>query len=191
MRLHEIIKESVTFSLYNFDSEKNRYEMAGRDVEGDCYACDDGKNVYDPSEDCPYCHGSGSYPEFKSDGPELNMANSNAAAIIQELGLVSAEAMRSGEWYSGFVDREDLPAFRQQLLKLLNSEQARSRMVVEPSTDRGEPRVTKDENGMSRITTGPTIIDGGRSESQVTRYADILLKMAEYAMKHGLEIGWG
>lgn len=193
MRLHEIIKESVTFGLYKQDPENPKhFMMVGKNVEEACYACEGScKDEDDPNYDCRYCNGTGKMSMFKADGPELNVSNTNAGAIIQELGLVSPADMQSGDWYCGSVEPKELPAFRQKLLVLLNSQNARRGMTVDPSIDRGEPRATKDDDGTSRISRGPTIIDGGRSESQIIRYAETLLKMAEYAMKYGLEIGWG
>lgn len=193
MRLHEIIKESVTFGLYKEDPENPKhFMMVGKNVEEVCYACEGScKDEDDPNYDCRYCGGTGKMSMFKADGPELNVSNANAGAIIQELGLASSADMQSGDWYCGSVEPNELPAFRQKLLVLLNSQNARRGMTVDPSIDHGEPRATKGDDGISRISRGPTIIDGGRSESQIIRYAETLLKMAEYAMKYGLEIGWG
>lgn len=198
MKLNNILKESVTFNVAHKENHPKYGEVisaVGKNAEVECYGCDgSGKDEYGMSKDdkCDVCRGKGTIPGFKADGPELNVSNSNAAAIMRALGLEEF----SDEYGGGVLPKEHLGDFRQALMRLLNSEKTQQGLTQEPSVEkreRGQMGVQGREGNVTSIGrrgAGPTIYHGGRSQEQIQRYARTLLDMVEYAMKHGHFISW-
>ena len=62
--------------------------------------------------------------------------------------------------------------------------------VKPTSTNQGPMRKFKDENGLTAIGRGPTMVDIGRSESQVNRYVDHLIKIVKFAQDHKCGVSW-
>ena len=151
---------------------------------GACEACSGAGKITDRNNkptSCPYCLGTGIDTDTVSTAPELQVSNANGYAIQEMLGL--------DPYYSGMIDNKDLPEVMRKLLRLKNKGSAE--YTVEPSTSRGPARATKDEQGMSRISTGPTVHDYGRSQEQVDRYVDRLIELVKFAQANDAHINWG
>ena len=152
-----------------------------------CWACDgSGKETYSNGTfDCGMCNGSGEIEEWVHAGSELNVANSNAAAIVNMLGGPS-----EGDDWCGVWTKEDLPKIRRQLILLKNKGSAQH--VEEPYEAPRKMGVSKDENGLDRIAPqGPRMVYGGRSQEQIDRYIDRLLAIIDFAQKNDAVVSWG
>lgn len=196
MRLSEILNESVTFGvakLENIDGKQYYTDPFSKKVMEPCWVCDgtgqetqreytddDGKHHPAYKYECGMCRGKGKFEDFKTDAPELNVANGNAMEIQRMLGLDAD--------YSGSISHADLPAFRRHLIKIKNGDM--SSHVAEPKKEVGKMRSYTDDEGQSRIGRGPTMIDSGRSHAQVERYIDSLLSIMDFAQKNNLDVTW-
>jgi hypothetical protein len=196
MRLSEILNESVTFGVATLKSigGKQYYtDPFSKEIESECFVCDgsgkeshrayrddEGKEHPAQSWECGMCKGAGKVKDFKSDAPELNVANGNAMEIQRMLGLDPD--------YSGAIKNADIPAFRRQLIKIKNGDM--SSHVVEPKKEVGKMKAYTDDKGQSRIGRGATMHDMGRSHSQVERYIDSLLSIMDFAQKNNLDVTW-
>lgn len=186
MRASEFIKESVTFNVakekeYAPGKKAWSDEEFGKHVEAPCWVCD-GTGI-DPNGnrgECDYCHGTKVTKEWQSDAPELNVANANAAAILDMLGLERA--------YGGVWTPEQLPAIMKKLVKLKNTDT--SGYTQEPTVSLGQ-MLRRKIDGVDTIGRGPTMHDMGRSQGQVTRYIDKLMEIVKYAQEHGAGVSFG
>jgi len=148
----------------------------------DCWFCD-GTGI-DPYRNhaCDRCDGKGKTEEHVSDAPELSVSNANGYEIQRMLGL--------NPDYSGIIYHQDLPKFIRHLIKLKNT--GSQQYTQEPSDKMGSMGVTgQDQNVTSIGRQGPRMVDMGRSQSQVDRYIDELLKLFQFAQQHGASIHWG
>ena len=189
MRAREFIIESVTFSVNKLvdyggtiGKEWSGTEF-GKYQKQPCWGCNGtGKDHYDDNSKCELCNGSGELEDFVSDAPELNVSNSNAAAILDMLGLEFD--------YSGIVTHDKLQDLMTRLIKLKNSD--KQQHTQEPTTNFGQRRTSVDpKTGLTTIGRGPTVHDSGRSHSQVERYVDTLMDMVKFAIKNDAALGWG
>jgi hypothetical protein len=194
MKIKELLNEGMTFGpaeMRDYTDEKGekRILMTGerwwkKVNRGACEACSGAGKITDRNNNptsCPYCLGTGIDTDTVSTAPELQVSNANGYAIQEMLGL--------DPYYSGMIDNKDLPEVMRKLLRLKNKGSAE--YTVEPSTSRGPARATKDEQGMSRISTGPTVHDYGRSQEQVDRYVDRLIELVKFAQANDAHINWG
>ena len=192
MRAKEFIIESMTFIpavMKDFTDHEGKpsklltSEPWMRKEEQDCFLCDGtGKETYgDMSRVCSRCHGTGKTEEEVSDAPELNVSNANGYAIQEMLGLDPD--------YSGTIYNKDLPQIMRRLIELKNK--GSSEYTQEPSVSRGPMRKSKDDQGITKISPGATSHDFGRSQGQVDRYIDELIKMVQFAQKNNAHISWG
>jgi len=198
MKINDILNESITFNVAHKEQHPKYGEVispVGKRGPVECYGCDgSGKNEYGMSKDdkCDVCRGEGTIEGFKAEGPELNVSNSNAAAIMQALGLTEY----SDEYGGGLLPEKALGDFRQKLMRLLNSEKSQQQMTKPSSVEKSEPGAMGVRGREGNVTSigrrggGPTIYHGGRSQEQIQRYARTLLDMVEYAMKNGHFISW-
>jgi len=154
-----------------------------RKEEHDCPYChgtgheeEDGKTYK-----CDYCYGKGKVNEIVSDAPELQVSNANGEMIQIMLGLDPD--------YSGIIKHKDLPAIMRRLIELKN--RGSDQFTKDPSTTQGPMRRQSDDQGVTSIGRGPTMIDFGRSQEQVHRYIDQLIKIIQFAQKHNASLGWG
>lgn len=147
-----------------------------------CWACDGtGIDQY-RKHTCDRCDGKGEVEEWITDAPTLNVSNSNGYEIQRMLGL--------NPDYSGVILPADLPKFIRHLIKLKNT--SSQQHTQDPSDEMGSMGITgHDQNVTSIGRQGARMIDMGRSQSQVDRYIDELLKMMKFAQEHGAGISWG
>lgn len=194
MRSREFIKESMDFNACSL--EGNRITPHNwREAEVDCHICDgNGWNEYPTDEtrtkfekeECGYCRGTGKDKTHICDGPQMNVSNENGGAIIRDILGQEFD-------YVGMVEKKDMPALRRKLIKMLNMDSERTSMHLDPTDNKDDRPMQRrtDDDGNSSIGRGARVIGGGRTDDQVLRYADQMLKMVEYAMEHDLVISWG
>lgn len=190
MKVRDIITESMTFHPATLTTNSNGQQVIGfadqdeEDVE--CYICDgNGKDPYaDEGEDlpCRRCNGKGYEKEMVGKGPEMNVANGNGYAIQQMLGLEPDEY--------GFIENKDLPGIMRKLMQLKNGDT--SSHTRDSETTRGAMgKGDTDGNVTSIGRKGPTMIDMGRSQGQVSSYIDRLMDIVKYAQEKGHHVSWG
>lgn len=186
MKTKEIINEGMSFhAVKQEDHPKFGKVWSSKAFEINqmvrCWLCH-GKGKDQEGNRCDVCDGKKFIKEPKSRGPELNVSNSNGYLIQKMLGLEPD--------YSGIITHDRLPTIMQQLIRLKNSNQ--SQYVQDPTTAQPKMRVSKDpETGLTKIGKGPTMIDMGVSESQITRYIDTLIDLVKFAQQNDASIGWG
>lgn len=188
MRVREILNESITFHAATYEEHPkfgriiSYHNMRKKKVE--CWVCDgSGKDPYDPGYPCEMCHGDGNLEEWISDGPELNVSNSNAQAIIEQIfGMPYDDA--------GMVEPKDLPQLKRRLIRMKNIEGERAGLEQAPKTSGGQMAHYVDDEGVSRIGRSGQITHMGRSAEQVMRYVDELLRMIDYAQQNNIFISW-
>lgn len=191
MKLNEIVRldESITFSVARLKDEGGRkiYDTAEfqKEVEAECWVCDGkGKDPHHTKHghdvECEMCKGSGKVKEYKTEFGELNVANSNAFEILSMLGVEQD--------YAGAIEKKDLANIRRRLIMIKNKGVEDHTSDTEVS--QGKPRATKDDNGISRISRGPTVHNIGRTNDQVMRYIDKLLNIIDFAQKNDAIVVW-
>lgn len=135
-----------------------------------------------PNPECDTCYGDGGSMEAMdayfareaSEDGEFNVANGNAAYIVQDLLNLSSE-----EVYGGSLD----PATVLMRLAVIFDT---SKGVEEPSTSQAV-RLTAEGVGL-----GCTVVNLGRSQRQCDSYVSRLRRLAELAVERGApEIIWG
>ena len=181
------LKESIDFSVtksYVDDQGRTINDMShfGNSKDVECWVCDGtGKDKYYDEADCGYCHGKGKNFQFVSDAPEMNVSNGNAFKIIDMLGLEQD--------YAGHVDNKDLPQLMRKLIRLKNSDTSQ---YTQPGSRTQGPMTTgKDDTGMDTLKrSGPTMIDMGVSDNQITGYVDQLIKIVTFAQENDGDFGW-
>lgn len=157
-----------------------------KEIQNPCPECK-GRGSYtsydDPSVQvkCPYCFGRGYWREHEPLAPELNVSNSNGFLIQEILGLDPD--------YSGTILHQDLPAIMRRLIALKNRNT--SQYTREPSVSQGPMRARTNDQGMTSIGRGPTMIDAGVSPLQINRYIDKLIELVKFAQENNASIGWG
>ncbi len=192
MKVYDILHEGVTFHAAEIETDDKGRKIitphGWRKEKVDCFICDGkGHNIYgDEKEECGYCEGKGKTHEHVSDSPELQVSNSNARSIIEDIFGKHYD-------YSGVVEPREFAALRQKLIGMINSEDRRSSMhknttdnvksrkMVRKGTEQTVAHIGHDE---------PRMVDMGRNDEQVLRYAQRMLDMIEYAQKHNLIISW-
>ena len=137
-------------------------------------------HVKDALTECGTCVGYGGDSdaeyawETANCPPSLNVANGNAAFIVQEILNIS---VHEADIYCHAV------AAHEVLLRIALYFDT-SRGVAAPST---EQTVKVTYNGVEQ---GATYHFCGRTEEQVKRYLASLQAIAEYAAEHGAEVSW-
>lgn len=127
---------------------------------------------------CVYCQGSGKETETIYDFPEFSAGYAAIRVAAELMGLPSEE--------SYWVAHEDLPEVRRRLIRVKNGDL--SDFAQEATVER-ERRVDR-SGGIPRITSGPTMIGFGMSESQIGVLIDRLLGIIDWAQKHDCGISW-
>lgn len=181
------LSESVTFGVARLEGEpgKPNYNMSHfqKKVRLTCWVCDGtGKDSYYKNDECGMCHGDGKIDEWKSDYKELNISNANLSAVIDILGIHD-----DGE-YCGALNVKDLPEIKRRLIRLKNT--SIDKHTSDTDVDKQKAHVVKGEDGIHRITTGPTIYNIGRSHDQVMNYVDSLIDMIDFAQKNNATVTW-
>lgn len=192
MRINEVLTESISFDVAQEETRDDGQVVGaalGSEQEVECDICDGtGKDVYpDATYKCGMCNGTGKYSRFVEEGPTMNLANSNALALLRAVGI-------EADW-SGRVQHKDLPALKRKLMMLLNSDKAQQGMTT-PATDNDKERpmgTTQNADGTASIgRQGPRIIGGGRDADYVKRAASNLLKIVDFASKNPKYfLSWG
>lgn len=199
MRLAEILNESVTFGIGRLtdwgEGRMGYSDPFEKKVTKPCWVCngtgfekyggythpDTGENVPEYKETCGMCKGKKEIEEWESTAGELNVANGNAFAICEMMGVEPD--------YSGAIKKEQFPEIRRRLIRLKNGDI--SPHVQDPTKEVGKMRAYKDDTGQTSIGRGATVYDSGRSHSQVERYIDKLLSMMDFAQKNDCDLTWG
>jgi hypothetical protein len=196
MRLFEFtqpLTESVTFSVGKLITDNPDFPnglVSGAEFETkgeeECWTCDGkGYEEYNGKQyTCGHCNGTKKLEKWITPYEELNISNSNAAALLDVLGIPQGDDGTIGQ-----VEYKDLPTLRRKLIKLKNGDM--SELTTPPQTDHGQMRKSKDENGLTQIGRGPTIHHGGRDLQQVQRYVDRLLHIIDFAQKNNAMLIWG
>ena len=157
-----------------------------KEVRNPCPECN-GKGTYpkydDPSVQvkCAYCYGTGYWKEWEPLAPELDVSNDNGFLIQQILGLDPD--------YAGTIMHKDLPAIMRKLIALKNRNT--DQYTREPSVSQGPMRARTDDQGMTSIGRGATMIDAGVNSLQINRYVDKLIELVKFAQENNASIGWG
>ena len=177
----------VTFMLPGEFREVTRAEHTSA-LNTPCPDCG-GHDTYAPLEkrtnadpECHTCYGDGgsmkamdAYFARQSDvDGEFNVANANAAFIVQEILNLSHQ-----EVYGGSLDPATV------LMRLA--------VYFDPSKGVEAPSETQAVRlTMEGVGLGCTVLNMGRSQTQVERYLHSLRKLAELAVERGSpEIYWG
>jgi len=184
--LLSIINESVTFSAAvleydpHYDGEIYNSAKFQKEVDAECWVCDGkGKSKHGHEYECDYCNGTGKIKEFVTPFKELNVSNANARLILNMLEIDNDELI-------GGIKHEELPELKRKLIKLKNINTRK--YTRDTVTDKGSVRVSKDEHGLSKISRGPTMIDVGVGQEQITHYIDTLLDLVDFAQKNNAAI---
>lgn len=194
MRIRELFEtraltESIDFGVAVYNKEGGYYDSSAfaKDTEQECWYCDgSGKDPCAPkgSHDvtCERCKGKGTTVEPEYPYPELNVANANAAAIFDMLGLPYES---TGMWSA-----EQLPLIRRKLIRIKNGDVGD--YTEEPSTNERPMQRYQTDDGQDAIgRRGPQVVHAGRTNAQVTRYIDNLLAIIDFAQKNGAVVSWG
>jgi len=184
MKIQDIINEGMEFQACSIkvkDGQKMYSPHNMREVDSECYVCDGMAGKIEGYE-CRACKGTGKMKQWECDSPEMQVSNSNGFAIQQEILGVKPE-------YAGSIPNEDLPDLRRKLIRMLNVDKERESMHLDAEDKLGKVRVSQRGN-VSTIHRGARVISPGRSDQQVLRYAQQLLKIVEYAMKNDLTVTW-
>jgi hypothetical protein len=120
------------------------------------------------SENCNWCI-DGVVMDYSSDCTEMNLANSNARALLCQLYPEGAESC--GEWPLSL-----LPGINRRLLRIINTKQ--SSALISETTELHNP-------GRA------TFIEMGRSQEQVARYYATLLQIIKDAQRLESPVIWG
>lgn len=183
MKLNDIINESVTFNIIKYNSQNDRWEFDDEKVVKECEACDGiGKDEYGQ---CSYCNGTGRYETWESNYDELNVSNENALMILQDLLGTGLQAY-SEEGLVGMIDPKNLANIKRRLIGIKNKD--KSLYTKNPEEIHRRTKHT-DEDGITKIGR-TSMYHMGRSEKQVERYVDVLIKMIDDAQKIGGTINW-
>lgn len=193
MKVYDIIREGMEFHasvIEDKDGTKHISPHGLRKERNKCSFCDGtGKDRFahpDHPMDCDFCDGKKERDEWVSSSPELQVSNSNGFAIVRELFGQEPD-------YMGHIKNEDLPELRRKLIGMINSEKHRSPLRKDP-TDNDKARSMVSHGTEGNVTkigkSGPRMVDMGRTDEQVKRYAHKMLEIVEYAMKHNLIISW-
>lgn len=184
------LTESVDFMLAHLkkdDAGRNVFDTTAFEKQLDhCYICNGSGSieyVQGEKEECDLCHGTGKYIHYEPTYKSLNVSNANLRVVLDLLGIAD-----DGEYY-GSIPPEQLVDIKRRLIKLKNSDVAS--LTIPDQENAPKPRITKDEDGLSRISTGPKIYSFGVSEKQLKNYIDTLLTMVDLAQKSNAYITWG
>jgi hypothetical protein len=123
------------------------------------------------------------YFEDRSVLPQINLANSNAAAMLRLMGL-------DDQAYCGTVVPAEFAPVIERLTRVVNDARERASAVLAPSVSEGALRLVAEGN-MVRVVRGPTVYSGGRDDDYVTRRATELLELFVAARREGFEVAWG
>jgi hypothetical protein len=191
MKINELLTEGITFNpvilkVYKDKTGKEVKHLTGekwwRKEQTDCFVCR-GTGVEDYGDKkypCENCEGSGKKLETISSAPELQVSNSNGYAIQEMLGLDPD--------YSGVIYNKELPELMRKLIKVKNLDI--SSHTKDTSIEKSQIKPYTDERGVTHIGSGPTMIDVGRSHSQVNSYVDRLIEIVQFAIKNKANLGW-
>lgn len=182
----QLLLESVTFhaAIIQDDGKRKMYDTAHfqKAEQQECWVCDGtGKDPYHSGE-CGMCDGKKEVTKYVTPYKSLNVSNSNAQEILNML-----DQEMDDEWCGAWEEKE-LPVIRRKLIAIKNKDS--SKYVIPSSDTQGKARAVKDENGQSRISRGPRVIDGGVSSSQINHYVDTLLALIDFAQKNKAVVTW-
>ena len=90
--------------------------------------------------------------------------------------------------YSGVIYNKELPELMRKLIKVKNLDI--SSHTKDTSIEKSQIKPYTDERGVTHIGSGPTMIDVGRSYSQVNSYVDRLIEIVQFAIKNKANLGW-
>jgi RecJ-like exonuclease len=187
MKLFELhLNESVTLSVAKLAADGSfSDEELGKEIEGTCDGCEgSGKDWQDEDLPCDWCKGTGKMKKYEMPFDELNMANSAAEDFLSGIGINP----RSNGELAGHLDPQDLPALRRKLIKIKNG--GVDSLTTPDDVSGGEMKVTRDKNNIPKIERTAKVFTSGRSEEQINRYIDELLKLIDFAQKNGGTITW-
>ena len=183
MKLDEILNEGMEFHAAVIDGNYIKpHNMRKHTIP--CWVCDgSGKDSHDENEPCGMCNGRKTIEEHTSGGPTLQVANANGMAIVRDI-------LQQEPDYAGMIDAESMPVLRRRLIKFLNKSSEREPMHKDPSQERGDMSRKGSTGNVTNIGYGATMVDFGRSDDQVKRYAQRILDIVEYAVKHDCVLSW-
>ena len=192
MRAREIITEGMTFEptvkqTYTDDHGNIKTMFTGEPwwskQMNNCRGCDGaGQQVYDNKPyKCHWCEGTGKNEETVSSAPSISVSNSTGMMLQEIMGIQSPG-------YGGVIDNQGLAAVARRLIKLKNT--GVEDWVRDPEISRGAMRRIGSEGNVSRIGTGPTMVDFGMSQEVLEEYIDRLLELIHFAQKNNAQISW-
>lgn len=140
----------------------------------------------------PYPDKDPDYVEQRSTLPELNLANSNAVAMLELMGL-----SEGGEAdYGGTATVDRIPAVIERLQRVLQDPVERA-AALEPPTVNNMPSVPGQPSlsellklKVAQMNKGPTMYGGGRSDEYVRSRASALLQVFQAALSQGYSVSW-
>ena len=183
------LNESVTFNAVSKVEGKDYYSARYKKVTKPCWVCDGkGYEEYGAGEKhpCQYCHGKKTIEEEEDEGPELNVANANAALIVQMLGFTDSEDVSGGHLYN-----KDIPNVLQRLLRLKNSDGAVDAYTRPDEVHKGQMGVDRSGEVPRIGRQGPTIHSMGVDSERAMRYVDQMIGILKYAKDNGMDVSWG
>lgn len=187
MRIKDIIVESMEFGpsrLVKRNDGTMVHTPPGSKQQVECYYCDgSGKDTrtFSDTYPCQACAGTGKREEWVSDGPEMNVSNSNGFEIQRMMGIEPD--------YGGSVSLEDLPDLMRRLIRLKNGDT--SAHTREPTTSKGTMKKTGSDGNVTSIGRGATMIDLGRSQEQIDRYVNSLIPLVKWCIDNKYDLSWG
>jgi len=134
-------------------------------------------------------------PDFVMDRstlPEVNLANSNALAMINLMGLSTGD-----DDYCGSVKVDQLPAVIVRLQRVLDDPVERAAALQPPAVNgvpvvQGAPSLAELlKLKLAQPVKGPVMYEGGRSDAYLCHYAKALLDVFQSALSHGHIVSWG
>jgi len=131
----------------------------------------------------PHCNGT----QETSVAPEANFANASARGVLALMGQDASDL-----W--GGLEPAGIPAVMQRLMVAVNRDNARSHLVREGSDGRAFDKarmVTDPDTGLSTISRGCRVIDGGNTDEQTLRRLGAVRELLSYAHEHGFSVCWG
>lgn len=131
----------------------------------------------------PHCNGT----QDTSLAPEANFANASARGVLALMGQDASDL-----W--GLLEPAEIPAVMQRLMVALNRDDAREGLVSEGSDGRAFDKarmVTDPDTGLSTISRGCRVLDGGNTDEQTLRRLGAVRDLLSYAHEHGHTVSWG
>lgn len=175
MRAHELLTESMTMWIP---------DAPRKTIERPCALCDGEGKTFN-GQTCHFCQGTGVFKDEESEGPEINMSNSNARAVMAALGFEPDEGY--------IIKPEQIPDLKRRIMQLLNVKDATqqyTRPGSDTQVDKGMVHTKDPLTGLDKIERqhGPRMIDSGIDQTYILGRLREVLNLLNYAQKMNAEV---